>query len=103
MKNPRESTNSLGSMMTTPGSVVGSNEKGMLGLVSQQPEQILPVGAALHRLAEPLEIGGADVTHAVGDLLGAADHLSLPLLHRLHEAGRLNQRFVGPGVEPGDA
>ena len=29
MKKPRWSTNTLGSMMTTPGSAVGSNEKGM--------------------------------------------------------------------------
>ena len=52
---------------------------------------------------QPPELGPVDVAHPEGDLLGAGDHQALPVLDGLDEVGRLEEGFVRPGVEPGDA
>ncbi len=72
-------------------------------LLLDHAQEVLPVRVRAHRPGNPRDVVGADVPHAVGDLLDAGHHEALPLLDRLHEERRLQQRLVGAGVEPRDA
>ena len=65
-------------------------------------QQVLPV-LVLERRGQPLELVGVDEAHPVGDLLQAGDLQALPPLDDLDEVGRLEQRLVRAGVEPGHA
>ena len=69
----------------------------------QHSQQVLTVGVLAHRLRDPLDVVAADVAHAIGDFLDAADHQPLALFDGLHELRGLEQRLVRAGVEPGDA
>ena len=51
--------------------------------------------------AAPLLVFGGDVLHRPGDLFGATDLLSLAGFDHPDELRSVEQRFVGPGVEPG--
>jgi hypothetical protein len=50
-----------------------------------------------------LEPRRIDESGAIGDLLGTAHFPPLPTLDGLDEIGRLQQRFVRAGIEPGGA
>jgi hypothetical protein len=56
-----------------------------------------------HPTGEGRRLGLCEVAHPVCDLLGAGNHQSLPLLHRLDEGGCLDQRSGRPGDKPGDS
>src|SRR5260221_11640573 len=65
--------------------------------------QILAILVLAQPLGQALEIVGPDQPFAERDLLDAGDLEPLALLDRAHELARLEQRFVGPGIEPGGA
>src|SRR3954451_16238611 len=67
------------------------------------PDQILPVAGIFQRFGKPQQLFGVDKTLAEGDFLGASDLQPLALLHDVDELRRLQQRFMGAGVEPGVA
>jgi hypothetical protein len=46
---------------------------------------------------------GIDESAQKGDLLEAGDLQALSAFHDAHELGGLQQRFMGPGVEPGES
>src|SRR5918995_160954 len=68
-----------------------------------QAQEVLSVGILAHRLGDPHHVERRDVAHLEGDLLEARDHQPLPVLDRLDEGGRLQERLVRARVEPGDA
>src|SRR5438093_10567562 len=72
-------------------------------LAREHAQQVLAVRVVAHRLGDALDGARADPAHAIGDLLEAGDHHALPRLDRLDEGGRLQQRLVRAGVEPGHA
>src|SRR6478672_12946995 len=100
-KNPRPSSWTSGSITSTPGRLESWTRTS--ALMFEDAEQVPAVGAGLHRARQPREIARRDVAHAIGDLLQTGDHQALTLLDGLNVAGGLHQRFVGAGVEPGDA
>ena len=67
----------------------------------QHIQQVLSVTAALQRLGMRLELRRADIAHAPGDLLDAGHLQALALLDGLDEGGRLQQRLVRTGIQPG--
>src|SRR5215470_5228631 len=62
--------------------------------------EVAPVLALAERLGERDEVRGRDPAEPERHLLQAADLEALPLLDDGDEVRRLEQRFVGPGVEP---
>ena len=72
-------------------------------ILIEQAQQITAVFVAFHRITQSAELVSADVTHPAGNLLRAGDHHPLPILDRLDEVSRLEERLVGAGVQPGDA
>src|SRR5215469_12353515 len=101
-KKPRSSRNTWGSTSRTPGISVGWTFI-PLALLFGDGLEVDAVVVALHGLRFAQEIVAGEPTEAEGDLLGAGDLEALPLLDRLDEVGRLEQRLVGSGIEPRDA
>src|SRR6478609_3362266 len=69
----------------------------------EEAQQVLAVGGLLQRRRERLQLRRVDPAEVVGDLLGAGHLQPLARLQRLDERARLQERFVRPGVQPGDA
>src|SRR5688500_9876710 len=68
--------------------------------LAQDFHQIAAILVLAERLGERFELVRGDVAHAKSDFLGARDLKPLPALYGLNEGRRLEQRFMGPGVEP---
>ena len=64
------------------------------------PDEILPIGRALHRLGEPQQLLGVDESLDERDFLRARDFQTLPLLDDLDELRGFQQGFMGAGVKP---
>src|SRR5262245_8850286 len=108
-KKPRSSRNTSGSMISTPGSslgstfIVGASSSPVLGPLFDQRLQVAAVLVAGHGLGDLQHVGRGDVAHDVGHLLRAGHLQPLALLDGLDERGGLQQRLVRAGVEPGHA
>src|SRR6476660_2108902 len=100
-KNPRSSAMTRGSRMRTAGSSVSTNRTSGLG--TDDPEEILPIGAGPHGSGQLQQVRWRNVSHPECNLLDAGHHQSLSVLDGLDEVGRLHQRLVRSGVEPRDA
>ena len=64
---------------------------------------MLTVIVLAKRLRQPADLFGGNPAFAVGDLFQAGDFEPLPLFDRLDEIGCLEERIMGPGVQPGDS
>src|SRR5205809_6472247 len=128
MKKPRPSSKTRGSISSTSGmSVVsafigckpsptelgrecmssGSVTGGRVTIVmsafrADQIQKILAV-IVLHRECQGFQLPAIDKALMVGDFFDAGDLQSLALFDGLHVVGGLHQRFVGAGVQPGEA
>src|SRR3954466_2945234 len=71
--------------------------------IGEQGKDVFAVAALAQPLAQSLELGAVDETHAVGNLLDAGDALALALLDRADELAGFQQRLVSPHVEPAEA
>ncbi len=71
-------------------------------LAVQQAEQVLAV-AVVEAVGQGCELLGGDEALVEGDLFEAGDLQALALFDRRDEVGRLEQRSLGAGVEPGEA
>src|ERR1700678_93365 len=98
-KYPRGSPNTFGRMRTTSGISVGSNCISN-HLAASDLEQISPVTGLSERQRQLFQARGVYVAGAEGDLLRTTHFQSLPTLDRLDEHRRLEQRFVGAGIQP---
>src|SRR5215831_9462761 len=116
---PPSSANRLSSTISTP-SIVGagpydwvwkarfaegvrSMKTPILRFGLDEAQQILPVRIVFHRARDPEHGIARDVAHAERDLLHARDHQPLPLLDRVDEVRRVEERRVGSRIEPGDS
>src|ERR1700753_951521 len=63
--------------------------------------EIIAVSAFLQRFGQNHHLVPIDEAEPEGDFLEARDLHTLPLFQGLNETGGLDQRFEGPGVEPG--
>src|SRR6185312_9149154 len=76
---------------------------GSAAILLQQRGEVTPVLAVAEAARRRGYLFGPDIAHVVGDLLDAGDLQPLAHLDRADELGRLDQRLVRAGVEPGGA
>jgi hypothetical protein len=79
------------------GRLHGATRRRLLG----KPVQIAAIGGLGMLGGEAPQAGFVDESLGERDFLGASDEESLPVLDRSHELGRLEQRVMTAGIEPG--